>query len=154
MFKLNFSLLALTALIPLASCSTIPAARSTASVESNLTVAEPKSEMEQAKASEMAKDFDGAIVHYEYALKDVSWAKSHPTEWLTGLRSVLSLAVEEKHNRNLALELMSEIAASKAVPEAMSAQLQSMKQVLRQDLKEEHAHEEFSSRAGNAINGG
>jgi hypothetical protein len=142
MFKLNVSLFALTVLTSITSgCSTAAthASRSTASDSSGTVYAE--SQIEKAKQSEAIRDFDQAIIHYEYALTNGAWADEHPQRWMIGLRDMVSLAVHVKNNPSLAVELVSEISAAKSVPTSLAAELNEMKQslkgTLREDLKED-----------------
>jgi len=89
------------------------------------------SDIEQAEYFAKKGQIDSAIVHYEYALTDHSWSSKSGPAWSAGFKKMMTLVLEEKKSPSLALELVSKISASGAVPAAYSNQVKTMKSQLK-----------------------
>ena len=120
-------------MISISSCSTVQRAGYRPPSNDNsksVTVLDVStlSHIEQALYFAKNRQFDSAIIQYEYALTDRPWALSHSLDWNLGLRRLISIVIHVKLDPSLALELVSRLSSSGSVPAAYADEIASWKE--------------------------
>lgn len=79
----------------------------------------PKSfqHFDQARYFASIRQFEQAIIQFEYALNDQGWAKTNRENWNRSLLSLMAIVTRVKNNPNLARELISRFYDTGAYPQ-------------------------------------
>jgi hypothetical protein len=78
------------------------------------------SELEQAEYFAAFRQFDKAIIHFEYGLTDPVWAQEHPREWATAFEKLLAVVIRVKNHPGLSLEMVSRFLDSRSYPKSLA----------------------------------
>jgi hypothetical protein len=99
------------------ACHTLTQGPATAAVNSKL---EHFSPLQKANFYAATRQFDRAIINYEYTLTDAKWAKDHEKEWNDAFQKLLAISVRARNSPDLTLELLSRFFDSKTYPQSLN----------------------------------
>ncbi len=88
--------------------------------------------IEKADYFAAIRNFDQAIIHYEYILTDKEFAKQNSEKWFEAFKKMFAIAVRVKRNSNLAVELVSRLRDEASVPEKYKKYSGTWKQMLKE----------------------
>jgi hypothetical protein len=66
------------------------------------------------------RQFENALVEYEYALTDKKWAAEQPASWNKGIMGILAITTRVKNDPNLGTEMISRFFDSKTYPQDLA----------------------------------
>lgn len=75
--------------------------------------------LDQARYYLATRQFDQALIQYEYALADPNWAQQNPDEWFLAFQRMLTIVIRVKRNPSLALEMISRFFDSDSYPQSL-----------------------------------
>lgn len=99
---------------------------------------------DRAELMAAVRNFDQAIIEYEYFLTDKKQAAKRPHDWNAAFQKMLAIIVRVKRDPSLALEQVSRFFDAYAYP----SELRTSAQVWRQQIKEWRKEESTSKKTG------
>jgi hypothetical protein len=97
-------------------CHTLTQGPATAIIKEKL---DGFSHIQKANFYAATRQFDRAVVNYEYALADKKWATDHENEWVETFKRLLAITVRTRNSPNLTLELISRFFDTKVYSESL-----------------------------------